>query len=759
MEQVFQFLFKYRPALFQEGDVALRAPWPALWIALGVAVLGAVAVATYARPRGRARPLDRGVMAGLRVTALCVLGVCLLRPSLVLTSVVPQRNFVAVLVDDSRSMTLPGEDGRPRDDFVKESFGPEGSPLLKGLSDRFAVRFFRFSSDASRTDDPAGLAFNGSRTDLATALDRVREELAGVPLSGVVVVSDGADNGGRALEEALVPLQAASVPVFTVGLGDEVLSPDLELGRVQAPSSVLQGTSLVVDVVVNHRGVRAASVPLEVEDDGRILASRDVQLGKDGEPVLARVQVTLDKPGERRLRFRVPVQDGERVIENNHRDVTVDVKADRDKILYVEGEPRFEVKFIRRAVEDDPNLQVVVLQRTAEHKFLRLDVDTPEELSAGFPTTREELFRYRALILGSMEASFFTHDQLAMIADFASQRGGGLLVLGGRKSFAEGGYAGTPLADALPVVLGKAAPDPAAAVTEVKVAPTLAGRDHPVTQIAPSDSLEAAWARLPALTTLNDVERLKPGATELLQGTTPAGGTRVVLASQRYGRGKVAALPVQDTWLWQMDASIPPEDQSHERFWRQLLRWLVDGVPEPVTASLPRERVEVGEPARIVARVTDSSYIEMNDARVTAAVISPSGDTARVPLDWSVDEDGLYSGTFTPTEAGDHQVAVGVQKDGNPFGADALTLRVGPGDEEYFDAGRRTRLLRRMADETGGRFYTASTVSTLPEDIQYAGSGVTLTEERDLWDMPIVFLLLVGLVGAEWGYRRKRGLV
>ena len=115
---------------------------------------------------------------------------------------------------------------------------------------------------------------------------------------------------------------------------------------------------------------------------------------------------------------------------------------------------------IRAAVEADSNLQLVALQRTADNKFLRLDIDTPDELATGFPKTRAELFKYRAIILGSVEASFFTHDQLQMLAEFVNVRGGGLLMLGGRRSFSEGGYAGTPVADVMPVfVSGSAVPD------------------------------------------------------------------------------------------------------------------------------------------------------------------------------------------------------------------------------------------------------------------------------------------------------------
>ena len=194
---------------------------------------------------------------------------------------------------------------------------------------------------------------------------------------------------------------------------------------------MLLGSAVVVDVVVSQRGYEGRTVMLEVEDESRMLARQEVELGRDGEPAVARVRFSADRPGPRRLVFRLPPSEGERVAGNNRREVLMEVREAREKILYFEGEPRFEVKFLRRAIKDDENLQVVVLQRTAQDKFLRLDVDGPDELAGGFPRSRAELFRYRGLILGSVEAGFFTHDQLLMIQDFVSQRGGGLLVLGG----------------------------------------------------------------------------------------------------------------------------------------------------------------------------------------------------------------------------------------------------------------------------------------------------------------------------------------
>ena len=767
MEQLFTFLFKYRPILFQEGDLTLAAPWPVLTV-LGVGgVIATVAVLSYARPRGRATKGERAVMAGLRVGLLSVLLVCLLQPTLVLTSVVPQRNFVGVLLDDSRSMTLPDEDGEPRTGFVQEALGPEGE-LLAGLQERFAVRLFRFSDGAGRVGSAGELGWDGTRTGLATGLDRVREELSSVPLSGLVVVSDGADNAGRRLAEAVVPLQAASIPVYTVGLGEEALSPDIQVGRVEAPRAVLRGTSLVVDVVVSQRGFDGRTVPLVVESDRTLLAEEEVELTGAGEPSVVRVRFTLEEAGPQRIRFRVPVQDGELVDRNNERTLLLEVREDREKILYFEGEPRFEVKFVRRAVEEDENVQVVVLQRTAENKFLRLAVDSGDELAGGFPKTREELFQYRALILGSVEASFFTHDQLAMIADFVGQRGGGLLALGGRDAFAEGGYQGTPVAEALPVELEETPPAAGSGgFTQLSVRPTVAGRSHAATQIrAGAEASDELWDSLPPLSTLNRVTAVKPGATVLLTGEAdgPDGvEERVVLAHHRYGRGTALALPVQDTWIWQMHADVPLEDMTHETFWQQLLRWLVDGVPRYVDVRPDRERAEAGETVRLVTEVNDSSYLAVNDARVVARVTAPDGTEEEVPLSWTVERDGEYAGTFRPGQDGQYRVAVEARRgagDGEVLlGSDAAWVEVGPSDEEFFDAGQRRGALERLADETGGRYYTASSSGSLPEDIQFTGGGVTLTEERDLWDMPALLLLVIGFMAAEWGFRRARGLV
>ncbi|HSH75225.1 MAG TPA: glutamine amidotransferase, partial [Longimicrobiales bacterium] len=629
------------------------------------------------------------------------------------------------------------------------------------LSERFVLRFFRFSDAARRIDGLQEMTFDGTHTNLANALDAAREELSGVPLSGLVMLSDGADTGERPLTEAIVPLQAAGVPVFTVGLGEEQISPDIELGRVELPRAVLEGSTLMVDVVVTQSGFRRGSVvPIVVEDESSILVEETVELGPDGEPVVTRLGFELGDAGPRRVRFRIPEQPGERVARNNTRDAWVDVRGEREKILYFEGEPRWEVKFMRRAVADDDNLQLVLLQRTAESKFLRLEVSDSTELEFGFPTTREELYRYRALIIGSVEASFFTHDQLQMIADFVSRRGGGVLFLGGHSSFAEGGWAGTSVEEVMPVVLGPPDGGPEGFFSEIKVAPTPAGLAHPAVQLdAEPEDVAERWESLPPVTAVNPLSEIRPGATALLTGERSEGGDQVVLAFQRYGRGKSIALTVQDSWLWQMHADVSLEDESHESLWKQVLRWLVDGVPDAVAAATDQEQVEPGEMVRIVADIQDSTFISTNDATVRARVTSPSGIVEELNLEWTVEEDGEYAVELIPGEMGDYEIEVEAERQGGSLGSDVTYVHAAPSDREYFGAARRTQVLRRIAEDTGGQFYTPDDVASLPEDITISGAGVTLTEELDLWDMPALFLLMLLLMGAEWGYRRVRGLV
>jgi uncharacterized membrane protein len=765
LDTLFEALFSYRPVVFQQGEFRFDVTTASLVATLIVAIVVGLAVMTYRRVRvneGRLR--DRVILTSLRIAALALVLFCLFRPTLVVRAAVDQQNVVAVLLDDSRSMQIPDWNSKPRGAFVKEQFGLPDSPLLKSLSDRFLVRTFRFSSTATRMGSASEMNFSGPQTKLGAALDGARDELAGLPVAGVVLVSDGADTSDGSLDPALLAMKAQKIPVFTVGVGSEELPRDVQIDRVNTPRTVLKDASLLVDVVVRNTGYGGRTVTVDVEDEGRIIGSEKVQLPSDGSPAQVRLRAIASEPGPRLFKFKVSPQEGELVTQNNVRESLVSVRDAREQILYFEGEPRFEMKFLRRGVVDDKNLEVVALQRTADNKYMRLfgdEPEDPEELVGGFPKTREELFKYRGLILGSVEAGVFSGDQLQMIAEFVERRGGGLLMLGGARSFGEGGYGGTPVADALPLLIdpSKRASEPSD-LARLKVSPTRAGLTHAVTQIANSEAASSTrWSELPQVTAVNAMLPVKPGATVLLNGTDERGRTQAVLSSQRYGRGKGLALTAQDTWVWQMHASMALEDQTHEHYWRQLLRWLVDGVPDVVDVRTTSDRVEPGEVVNVEAAVVDKRFVELNDATVVATIARPGGATMTVPLQWTGERDGQYRGSFVSTEAGAYEVTVDATRaGGQAVGSGVTYVRAAASEAEYFDPTMHAAPLQRIAEETGGKFYTTDTAKGLAEDVRYAGRGVTSVEERELWNMPIILLALMGLVCAEWGYRRIVGL-
>jgi hypothetical protein len=232
-----------------------------------------------------------------------------------------------------------------------------------------------------------------------------------------------------------------------------------------------------------------------------------------------------------------------------------------------------------------------------------------------------------------------------------------------------------------------------------------------------------------------------------------------VLAYQRYGRGTAAAFPIQDSWLWQMRGDTPASDETYQTFWRQTFRWLVSGTPGRVMVHTASEQTWIGEPVNLEARVVDRTYAPTRNATVTATIHTPSGTVVKAPLEGAVTEDGLYQAAYTPTEHGVYRIDVAARTpDDSLVTSDPAFIDVGSPTTEYVDAELRPSLLRRVANETGGRYYPSASASQLAKDMVYTAAGATTLERLDLWDMPVILLVLLLLVSGEWAYRRVRGL-
>jgi uncharacterized membrane protein len=502
-------------------------------------------------------------------------------------------------------------------------------------------------------------------------------------------------------------------------------------------------------------------VLLGVREDGRAIKTEQFDLrGNDTQAI--NLEITPTTPGVHRYTVEVTPLDGEITVENNKQDALVEVIEGPLRLLHVEGEPRWELGKIRESLAlNEKNVVLVSLQRTGENKFYRQGIGNQTELVTGFPKTEEELFSYDGLVLGSVEAGFFTADQLRSIEAFVARRGGGLLALGGRLAFDGGKYKGTTIDDLLPVSLTGGPVDDANSFAPVyKPLLTAAGQSHPITRLYEDRAQnQKAWNELPPVSVSEPLTNVKPGATVLLEARKVEGGGAQVplLVQQRYGRGQTLALTASDTWRWRM--RMDSKNNAHETFWRQMLRYVVSGTPRQTEVSTAKDVYSMDDTVNIVADVRDKKFNPVGDARATARVTKPSGATIDVPLNFTtLNSVNVYTGEFKADELGQHKIElVGQSASLGQLNANANVL-VSDLNREYYSAAQNSDLLKRIASETGGKYYTPAQTQSLLDDLTYRQTPYSERVTKDLWDMPVNFLLLVGLLSAEWFLRKREGL-
>jgi len=765
MNSLVRFLFGHEQAVFTNGRFGFDVRPRIVVLVLLLLLTGVFIYFIYLRPRIRLSKGTTITLITLRATLLLLMVTLLLRPVVVVSSVIPRSSYVAMVIDDSVSMKLHDvAGGATRLDSVKQallntSTGQES--FLNRLEKKFKTNLYGFSGGLARLKDGNDLFGEGRTSDLAGALDETIKRSSGMPLSAVVLATDGASNVPRDLDAVLRELRARDIPVFTVGVGNTAKSMDAELVRVNMPRRVLVGSRLNIETIVGLSGYDATKVLLSVREDGRAVKTEEFNLrGNDTQAV--NLEITPTTPGVHRYTVEVTPLDGELTVENNKQDELVEVIEGPLRILHVEGEPRWELGKIRESIQpNEKNVTLVSLQRTGENKFYRQGIGNQVELATGFPKTEEELFSYHGLIIGSVEAGFFTADEMRAIEAFVARRGGGMLALGGRLSFDGGKYKGTLIEDLLPVWLTGGPVDDVASFAPVyKPVLTGAGQAHPITRLNEDRGAnQKAWNELPPISVSEVLTNVKPGASVLLEARKVEGSAQVapLLVQQRYGRGQTLALTASDTWRWRM--RMDSKNNAHETFWRQMLRYLVSGTPEQVEIGTEKEVYALDDNVNIVADIRDKKFNPVADAHATARVTKPSGAVVDVPLKFTtLNSVNTYVGDFKADELGQHHVELlGTSTSLGTLSAKSNML-VSDLNREYYSAAQNSDLLKRIAAETGGKYYTPAQAQSLLDDLIYRQTPYSERVTKDLWDMPVNFMLIIGLLSAEWFLRKREGL-
>ena len=749
---MFEFLFKYSPTVFRKGEFVFASGWP-VWLLVILVLLAGGGLAWYLhRNRGRLEGRQPAVIWSLQLGTVALVLFLLWQPAIGIESLRAEQNLVAVLLDTSRSMGL-AEDEQTR---LEKATAALGAGLIEEIQKKFQVRLYGFAGQLERLESVETIAAEGTSSRIGQAVASVLRESSALPLGAVIIFTDGSDNSGSFDRRAVAEIRRRNVPVHTVGVGRTKIPGDIELADVSVSPRALPHSRLSAQVGIRHSGDGDQTTRLSVRDGSRVLASKQITLSRGQTVHTESVDFDAGEAGIRNLTFQLDPLPGETLAGNNALSRVIEIPRDRRKILYVEGEPRWEYKFLRRTIRDDANVQLVTMLRTSPNKFYRQGVDTDDELAKGFPSRAEELFSYHGLVIGSIEAAFFAPAQQEAIREFVNRRGGSLLMLGGRRGLADGGWGASKVADVLPVKLPEGSAETFTR-EPARVEPTVQGRDSLICRLHddPAENLRL-WRDLPPLADYQRVGALKPGAVPLLN-LVAADRSLPLLVLQNYGRGKSMILASGGTWLWKM--RLPHDDSRHHTFWRQLLRSLVAGTPGPVSLTTDRTLYADNVHVKLRAEVRTKAHQPTNSATVTATLTPELGDPLSLELYPSPDEEGIYEAELTVASPGSYRVEATAHLGDETLGSDTRHFRREDGVAENFRPEQNRELLEKLAEQTGGRYWTLEQVSDLPDEIRFSKAGITSREIMDLWDMPAFFILLLSLRAAEWLLRRRWGLV
>lgn len=737
---MFEFFFKYPRSVFSDSDFILASGWPVgLLVVAAILFLVAVSVMMARRPGN----MGWGQLAAIGILQSLMFAVVLIvlwQPALVSERLLRGENAVAVMLDTSGSMTF-NDGGATRMIQAQALLTPEA---LAGIRAQYNVLPYGFADAAAAMDSFEVLPEPGDATNLGQSILQTLRQASGASLGAVILVSDGADNAGAISQADMNEIAGFGVPIHTVGIGRESIPEDLELTEVILPEKALPGTTLSARVGIRHD--QGGTARIKVYDGDTFLTTEEVTLGNGQDMTLAFVDIEVPEPGQLDLRFTLDPIAGETNLANNNRAHVVDVEESRYRILYVEGEPRWEYKFMQRALGDDPSIQLTTLLKVTPNKYYRQGIDSPEQLENGFPTERAELFDYDALIIGSFNAAELTAEQQEIIRDFVSERGGSLMMLGGLNGLGLGGWSETPISDILPTRLG-VGEDAAFIREKAPVALTDSGRLAPMLQFSDSESEnDRLWGELPEVADYQLLGPLRPAATALLD-INVEGRLRPLLVTQPYGRGQSYVLATGGTWRWQM--SLPVADKRHETFWRQLTRALVANSPRPfeLTSAVDNDEIKVR------AQIRDPEDEEYQGLSISAVVSSENNDVVTLELMPVSGQPGLYEAGFRPSGTGLYSVEAISRVGENLVSSSTTAVRYDQG-QEIFNVRQNRALLERVAEVTGGQYWTPDQWDDIPDAISYSTAGITEQQISYLWDAPFFFLLLILLKTMEWLLRR-----
>lgn len=778
------------------------------WIRAAAALLGAAfLLLLWSYRRAPAIGMAQRIAFCLKLMGVLILALCLTEPLWSGRRAKSGANLFVVIADNSSGMNVRDKGlDKSRGRILQAALNVEEADWFGALANNFQVRQYVFDSRLRRANDFSELTFDGKASSIGMTLKTVAERYRGKPVAGVLLMTDGnaTDMSEQSYDLSGVP------PVYPVVIGSSRPQKDISLANFSVSQTSFEDAPVMVQAEVEASGYAGETVEVNlVEASGNTVEQQKWKVSRNDEKETFRFRVRPDRSGVLFYQIKVAqaVEDEspdesqeptEATMANNQRTVVVDRGRGPYRVLYVTGRPNWEYKFLRRAISEDEQVQLVGLLRVArrEPKFNWLghrgersnplyrgfdnkDADQTEQydqpvlirmfpvgwedesaLSDGFPKTEEELFRFHAVILDDVEAEFFSHDQMELIHRFVSERGGGFMMLGGKESFQQGGFHRTPIGRLLPVYLDNMAEPRVEGVLrkESLGPPSNRGQARPErsrrnardTRInLTREGWLQPWARLrdneldeqqrlsemPAFKVLNRVRSIKAGASVVATVGDQATQLYPAVVVQRFGNGRVAALTVGDTWRWGLKQAEMHEDMN--KFWRQTLRWLIADVTDRTDLQIAHKRDRANQPVVLRVRARDKNFKPMDNVSVTMEVRDPNGQTVKLRAEPATGESGLFEAVHVPRLSGGYFArAVVADEKANEIGDAETGWAVDLEAQEFKSIKANRPLLENIARQTGGKIVELDELDSFARELPGRDVPITTTQIKPIWDLP-----------------------
>lgn len=746
-------------------------PFPG-WVWLLVIVL-AIAISFWSYSRIDLSPRFRWIFASMRSLLIIVLAICVAGPMLELPQEEIEDDWVVVLLDRSRSLgTKDGgenlESGRSRESMLREivdatdavwTSPPESRRILwLGFGD--GVRPIGLDEEGAPILEPP----SDWSTRLAAALEESLRQTAGRPLAGVVVLSDGrtVDPPDR---ELLRRFTSAAAPIQTIPLGSRVPIGDAALERIEYPRRAFARDSVPVVVTIDPGGRRGAVEAQLVDlDDGRIIDTVEIDLEEGDEPTELVLNARPDdqpKDGVRRWAVRL-VGERDLVPENDATEFTIELVDRPLRVLYIEGSPRWEYRYLKNLLVREPSIESSVMLLSADRDFAQ-EGNTP---LSRLPRDSEEFGQFDLIILGDLPANFLNESRQDAIREQVASRGSGLIFIGGPRSMPEN-WDGTPLGDLLPFT---GSLELTRRTGPVNVVPTEGAARLGILRLDdrddggwPEDLSDPSfgWSRIQWAQEI-EVDRLKPTA-EILAEAVPVEsdgvGATPILIGMRFGAGQVLYMATDEIWRWRYGRG----EQLYERFWVQLLRLLgreAVASDAPIRMVVTPERAVVGRPLMVSVDLLDTS-VGIDPPESLMVEIERMDSDVRETIEIGRSNTRSWTGSWIPNRLG--VVSFRIVEPGLAALAADLAPRVEVirPDDEIRMADADHGVLESLATTTGGTTYESRDPRSLEKALSELPNRAIVTEtpiRERIWTSPLVFLVVVLLVTLEWSGRRWQRL-